>query len=163
MKKILIIGAGFLQRFVIRKAKNLGYYTLTVDGNPNAEGFAEADEYGVVNIVDQETVCAFARQHDVDGVLTAATDYGVLAASYTAKELGLPFVYKSAKPLSKGFKKACEEFGFEPKEAAVIGDQVFTDVLGGKLFGAKVFLTEPIGPETNSFIKIKRKFEKFIR
>lgn len=80
-----------------------------------------------------------------------------------AKELGLPFVYKSAKPLSKGFKKACEEFGFEPKEAAVIGDQVFTDVLGGKLFGAKVFLTEPIGPETDSFIKIKRKFEKFIR
>ena len=80
-----------------------------------------------------------------------------------ADKLGLPFVFKSAKPLSKGFKKATEKFGFEPKETAVIGDQVFTDVLGGKLFGAKVFLTEPLGPETDFFIKIKRKFEKFIR
>ena len=80
-----------------------------------------------------------------------------------AEKLGLPFVFKSAKPLSKGFKKASEKFGFEPKETAVIGDQIFTDVLGGKLFGAKVFLTEPLGPETDFFIKIKRKFEKFIR
>ncbi len=80
-----------------------------------------------------------------------------------AKKLGLPFVCKSAKPLSKGFEKACRKFGFGPSEAAVIGDQIFTDVLGGKLFGAKVFLTEPLGPETDTFIKIKRKFEKFIR
>ena len=89
MKKVLIIGAGFLQRYVIRKAKQLGYYTLAVDGNPNAVGFADADAYGVVNIVDQEAVLAFARENRVDGVLTAATDYGVLAASYTAGELGL--------------------------------------------------------------------------
>ena len=89
MKRVLIVGAGFLQRFVIRRAKELGYYTLAVDGNPEAVGFADADAYGVVNIVDQEAVCAFAREHQVDGVLTAATDYGVLAASYTARELGL--------------------------------------------------------------------------
>jgi len=80
-----------------------------------------------------------------------------------AEKLGLPFVFKSAKPLPKGFKKASEKFGFKPEETAVIGDQIFTDVLGGKLFGAKVFLTEPLGPETDFFIKIKRKFEKFIR
>ena len=80
-----------------------------------------------------------------------------------AEKLGLPFVFKSAKPLPKGFKKATEKFGFKRKETAVIGDQIFTDVLGGKLFGAKVFLTEPLGPETDFFIKIKRKFEKFIR
>ena len=40
MKKVLIVGAGFLQRFVIRRAKELGYYTLAVDGNPEAVGFA---------------------------------------------------------------------------------------------------------------------------
>lgn len=80
-----------------------------------------------------------------------------------AKKLGLPFVYKSAKPLTKGFKKACKKFGFKPSETAVIGDQIFTDVLGGRLFGSKVFLTEPLGPETDFFIKIKRKIERFIR
>lgn len=80
-----------------------------------------------------------------------------------AENLGLPFVYKSAKPLPKGFKKAAENFGISPKETAVIGDQLFTDVLGGKIFGSKVFLTEPLGPETDFFIKVKRKIEKFIR
>ena len=80
-----------------------------------------------------------------------------------ADKLGLAFVYKSAKPLPKGFKKACNMFGVSSKESAVIGDQIFTDVLGGNLIGAKVFLTEPLGPETNNFIKFKRRIEKYIR
>lgn len=80
-----------------------------------------------------------------------------------AKKLGIPFVYKSAKPLSKGFHIACEKFGVKSSETAIIGDQLFTDVLGGRLFGSKVFLTEPLGPETDFFIKIKRIFEKPFR
>ena len=80
-----------------------------------------------------------------------------------AEKLGLPFVYKSAKPLPKGFIKACKNFGVSPKESAVIGDQLFTDVLGGNLIGAKVFLTEPLGPETDFFIKVKRRIEKYLR
>lgn len=80
-----------------------------------------------------------------------------------AKELGLPFVSKSAKPLPKGFLEACEKMKIMPDKAAVIGDQVFTDVIGGNLIGAKVFLTEPLGPETDRFIIFKRKLEKFIR
>ncbi|MBR3953255.1 MAG: YqeG family HAD IIIA-type phosphatase [Oscillospiraceae bacterium] len=80
-----------------------------------------------------------------------------------AKKLGIPFVYKSAKPLKKGFKIACKKLGAKPCETAVIGDQLFTDVLGGRIFGSKVFLTEPLGPETNYFIKIKRIFEKPFR
>ena len=38
MKKILIIGAGFLQNFVIQKAKSMGYETYVLDGDPNAMG-----------------------------------------------------------------------------------------------------------------------------
>ena len=38
MKKVLIIGAGFLQDFVICKAKDMGYETHAVDGDPNAIG-----------------------------------------------------------------------------------------------------------------------------
>lgn len=97
MKKVLIIGAGFLQRFVIRKAKQLGYYTLAVDGNPNAVGFTDADEYAVINIVDQKACLEYARKHRIDGVLTAATDYGVLSASFVAEQMGLPGVsYEAA-------------------------------------------------------------------
>lgn len=104
MKKVLVVGAGFLQRYVIQKAKAMGYFTLAVDGNPNAVGFADTDAYATVDIVDEVAVCAFAREHQVDGVLTVATDYGVLAAAYTAKELGLPGIrYESAKRIKNKY------------------------------------------------------------
>ena len=90
MKKILIIGAGFLQAYVIKKARELGYFTLAVDADENAIGFQYADKYAVINIVDEETCLEYARKEQIDGVLTAATDYGVLTASYIAQQMGLP-------------------------------------------------------------------------
>lgn len=90
MKKVLIIGAGFLQDFVIAKAKQMGYEVHTVDADPNAVGFQHADHYGVVNIVDEKACLEYARANKIDGVLTAATDYGVLTAAYIAREMGLP-------------------------------------------------------------------------
>lgn len=90
MKSILTIGAGFLQAFVIKKAKDLGYRTLAIDKNPCAVGFEIADEYSAVDVVDLDACLAYARAHRVDGVMTAATDYGVLSASYIAKTMGLP-------------------------------------------------------------------------
>lgn len=90
MKKVLIIGAGFLQDFVIVKAKQMGYEVHTVDADSNAVGFQHADHYGVVNIVDEKACLEYARENKIDGVLTAATDYGVLTAAYIAREMGLP-------------------------------------------------------------------------
>lgn len=90
MKRILIIGAGFLQDFVIRKAKSMGYEVHTVDADPNAIGFKHADYHAVVNIVDEKACLEYAKKNHIDGVLTAATDYGVLTAAYIAKEMDLP-------------------------------------------------------------------------
>lgn len=89
MKKVLIIGAGFLQNFVIQKAKVMGYEVYAVDADPNAVGFQNADHYGIVNIVDEKACLKYAKENQIDGVLTAATDYGVLTAAYIAREMGL--------------------------------------------------------------------------
>lgn len=89
MKKVLIIGAGFLQSFVIKKAKSMGYETLTVDADPNAVGFQFADRHAVINIVDEKACLAYAQKENIDGVLTAATDYGVLTAAYIAEKMHL--------------------------------------------------------------------------
>ena len=97
-KKLLMLGGGFLQCFVIKKAKQLGYEVHVLDANPLAEGFKYADAYAVINIVDEEACLAYARSENVDGVLTAATDYSVLAMSRIASELHLPGInYSSAK------------------------------------------------------------------
>ncbi|EGA90824.1 CarB family protein [Planococcus donghaensis MPA1U2] len=105
MKKILVLGSGFLQSFLIKKAKELGYYVLTIDRNPNAVGFKYADYYDVIDIVDQEACLKFALEHDVDGVVTAATDYGVLSAAYIAQEMNLPGInYEVAKLIKNKYE-----------------------------------------------------------
>ena len=90
MKKVLIIGAGFLQDFVIRKAKQMGYFTLAVDADPNAVGFTHADRFKVINIIDEKACLEYAQEEKIDGVLTASTDYGVLTAAYIAEQMHLP-------------------------------------------------------------------------
>lgn len=105
MKKVLIIGAGFLQDFVIRKAVSMGYQTYAVDANPDAIGFSHATKYAVVNIVDEKACLEYAKREKIDGVLTAATDYGVLSASYVAREMGLPGLkYEVAQLIKNKYK-----------------------------------------------------------
>lgn len=105
MKKILIIGAGFLQSFIIKKAKEIGYETLAVDANPNAIGFRYANKYDIINIVDEKACLAYAQKENIDGVMTAATDYGVLPAAYIAQEMCLPGLdYEVAKLIKNKYK-----------------------------------------------------------
>ena len=89
MKRLLVLGAGYLQKFVIEKAVDLGYYVIAVDKNPNSVGFAAASESAIVDIVDPEACLEFAKGKNIDGVMTAATDYGVLSAAYVSEKLDL--------------------------------------------------------------------------
>lgn len=90
MKKLLVIGAGFLQDFVIQKAVSMGFETLAVDADHDAIGFTHAHKHAVINIVDEKACLKYAKQEKIDGVLTAATDYGVLTAAFIAENMGLP-------------------------------------------------------------------------
>jgi hypothetical protein len=61
-----------------------------------------------------------------------------------ADELGLPMVSKAVKPLPFAFLKALGILDARPQQAAVVGDQLFTDIVGGNLIGAKTVLVEPL-------------------
>lgn len=105
MKTLLMLGGGFLQNFVIKKAKELGYRVLVLDANPDAVGFKYADEHAVINIVDEDACLAYAREKKIDGVLTAATDFSVFTMSRIAEELKLPGInYNSAKMIKNKAK-----------------------------------------------------------
>lgn len=100
MKTLLMLGGGFLQCFVIRKAQELGYRVLVLDADENAMGFkiVGQDNYAVINIVNEEDCLKYAQDHHVDGVLTAATDFSVLTMSRIAEEMHLPGInYAAAK------------------------------------------------------------------
>lgn len=80
-----------------------------------------------------------------------------------AELLGLDFVPRGAKPLTRGYRQAAKKMGVSRSELCTIGDQLFTDILGAKLFGIKSILVEPIEPEKTLFFRIKRALEKPFR
>lgn len=79
-----------------------------------------------------------------------------------AKILDLEYIYFAHKPNKKGFYKAQKLLGLKPNEIATVGDQVFTDVLGGNRVGMFTILTKPIDKRDITLTKIKRPFEKII-
>ena len=114
MKTLLMLGGGFLQNFVIQKAKQMGYRVLVLDADPNAMGFRNADEHAVINIVDEEACLKYAQEHQVDGVLAAATDFSVLTMSRIAQKMGLPGInYDAAKRIKN--KAAVRKCLFDAK------------------------------------------------
>lgn len=89
-KKILIIGSGFLQGFVLRKAKEMGYITFALGTDIDDFCKKYTDHYECINIVDKEACLKFAKENNIDGVLSPATDFGVITASYIAEQMNLP-------------------------------------------------------------------------
>lgn len=72
------------------------------------------------------------------------TNNGTPWASNVAKDLGVPCIPRARKPLPNGFRRALNVLELQPHEAVVIGDQLFTDVLGAKLAGLDVILVDPL-------------------
>ncbi len=79
-----------------------------------------------------------------------------------AKKLGLDFVANGAKPLTIGINKALKSLGSEKKKTAVVGDQIFTDIMGGNFAGTRTILVEPFHLEKGVLFKIKRKAESLV-
>ncbi len=61
-----------------------------------------------------------------------------------AERLDIPIVANARKPLGRGFRRALELLALPREAVVVIGDQLFTDVLGAKLFGLRVILVDPL-------------------
>lgn len=79
-----------------------------------------------------------------------------------AKKIGLSFISLAAKPLPFGYLSAVGALGIPRKQTAIVGDQLFTDILGGHLAGVGTLLVRPILPEDKKSFKIRRKYENII-
>ena len=61
-----------------------------------------------------------------------------------AQKLDIPYKHFALKPLKKGFKFIQKELKINPENIGVVGDQIFTDVLGGNRNNMFTILVEPI-------------------
>lgn len=76
-----------------------------------------------------------------------------------AEHAGVPYAARALKPRKKYLLSACREMGVKPSEAALVGDQLFTDVLGGKRMKMLTVLVKPISVSEDRFVKFKRGIE----
>jgi HAD superfamily phosphatase (TIGR01668 family) len=80
-----------------------------------------------------------------------------------AARLAVDFVCRAHKPLPGGYRRAMAQLGATAAETVMVGDQLFTDILGGNWAGLHTILVEPLGPVEYWGTKINRRLEALVR
>jgi HAD superfamily phosphatase (TIGR01668 family) len=80
---------------------------------------------------------------------------------YWREKLEIPGFGPAGKPWF-GFRKALRQLGLTPRKVAVVGDQLFTDVLGGNLIGAYTVLVPPLSKKELGYTRLVRRLERWV-
>lgn len=89
-KKIMILGASILQLPAIEKAKEMGLDVIAVDMNPEAIGFkVPGIKKEIISTIDIPAIIEAAKRHQIDGIMTLATDMPMRAVAAVAREMNL--------------------------------------------------------------------------
>lgn len=121
--------------------------TLSMHGNPAAEE-------GVTDWLDKMRSLGIKMR-----VVSNNTNKRVAPL---AAKLELEFTANGAKPLTFGISRAMKAMGSDREHTLVVGDQIFTDVMGGNLKGVRTVLVEPFHLEKTWTFRLKRKLESVV-
>ncbi|MBI4524926.1 MAG: YqeG family HAD IIIA-type phosphatase [Deltaproteobacteria bacterium] len=77
-----------------------------------------------------------------------------------ARALQIPFVAKALKPSTIGCHVAVQKLRLKREQTGLIGDQIFSDVLAGRLAGLFTILVQPTSSEEPWFTRVKRPLER---
>lgn len=77
-----------------------------------------------------------------------------------AESLGVPGIAYAVKPVRRAFRRALKILGTSPAETAVVGDQLFTDVLGGNRMGMYTVLVNPLSTKELGTTRLMRRLER---
>jgi len=90
----------------------------------------------------REWICALCR---ADVPLLAISNNWSSRVKTIARELDLEVIAPAGKPFGPAFAKGLDLLGLPAAETAIVGDQVFTDILGGNRAGLASVLVPPLG------------------
>ena len=79
-----------------------------------------------------------------------------------AERIGIPFVFRAAKPRERAFRAGMKILGTGSGDTAVIGDQLFTDIFGGNRLGLFTILVTPINDREFIGTRFLRQLEKVL-
>lgn len=100
---------------LIKKAQEMGLYTIVTDNNPNAYAKKFADCPINIDAVDSDAIVEFAKKEKVDGILVGVAESLLQTYCEVCERLNLP-CYSTAEQFSimvrkDFFKDKCREFG----------------------------------------------------
>ncbi|MBQ9468391.1 MAG: YqeG family HAD IIIA-type phosphatase [Clostridia bacterium] len=133
------------------KKNNIRYLICDIDNTLVTYDDAEPTEkvIGFFDRIKKEGVHpAFASNNDEGRVATFA------------RKTGFPAVHKAGKPFGRGVGTAMRLLGAERKRTAMLGDQIFTDLLAARTAGVRMILVKPIKDKPSLLFRIKRYFEQ---
>ena len=134
MKKIMILGASILQIPAIEKAKEMGLEVIAVDMNPAAVGFGvDGVIKEVISTIDTPAILEAAKKHQIDGIMTLASDMPMQSVAVVSHEMGLVGISEDTalKATNKAFMRdALKEAGVPvPLYFRVKGKEAFVEAV----------------------------------
>ncbi len=95
-------------------------------------------------------------------LIVVSNNYKKRVAPFAA-QFNLPYISFACKPSPFGYLRAKRLAGVRVRECLVVGDQIFTDILGANLCGMRSVLLDPIAPDPAATVRFKRRLERFLR
>jgi len=89
-KSLLVLGAGPAQLGLLEAARARGIFTIVVDRDPGAPGFALADRRAIISTEDERGIERLAHAERIDGVIAPGIDWPVGIAGRVAAKVGAP-------------------------------------------------------------------------
>jgi len=135
-KAVINLAVGEQQQLVIHKASEMGYAGIAVDRNPQAPGFAIAEEKICLSAYEAEPIISRLKSllgsYEFKGVLTGSSGPSVVSAATIAETFGLlgvkPRVAKTV-VYKSDFIKTCHRLSIPaPKHLVVSGNENLNEI-----------------------------------
>lgn len=108
---------------------------------------------------DEKTMCFFQNLRQKGFQVWLVSNNNRQRVELFNEELGLQILPQARKPLLGALRRAVKQMDLPLEKIALIGDQIYTDMLGGNRLGVFTVLVEPVEEKENWFFKLKRKME----
>jgi len=132
------------------RLRQWGLYCLLVDVDCTLTRYRQGEA--------MPEAAAWSEQLRADGITMCLVSNGRRRRiQQFAERFRLPCVWGAMKPLPWGVRAAVRRLECVPQETALVGDQIFADVMAGRLAGVRSILVEPINPEEEPwYTRLKR-------
>lgn len=90
MKSLAIIGASYLQRPVVERAKQMGLRTICFSWPQGAVCRDLCDVFYPISITEKDEILRVCREEHIDGICTIASDVAAPTVAYVVQRMGLP-------------------------------------------------------------------------